>query len=133
MLGNIYTGSLYNGLISLLCDKTIDLSDKKVMLFSYGSGCAASMFFVHVKKGYQQHPLRLNAEFQERLDQRVKLSPEEYDQWMAHRESLFGIRDYEPTVSDNFSCVCSTFFHPLTQSFLHFRARSTTCSPAPST
>ena len=53
MLGNIYTGSLYNGLVSLLCDDTIDLSNKKVMLFSYGSGCAASMFFVHVKPGYK--------------------------------------------------------------------------------
>lgn len=52
-LGNIYTGSLYNGLISLLCDQSIDLSGKKVMLFSYGSGCAASMFFVHVKQGYK--------------------------------------------------------------------------------
>ena len=49
MLGNIYTGSLYNGLLSLICDTTIDLAGKKVMLFSYGSGCAASMFFVHVK------------------------------------------------------------------------------------
>jgi len=52
MLGNIYTGSLYNGLITLLCDKDIDLSNKKVMLFSYGSGCAASMFFVRIKQGY---------------------------------------------------------------------------------
>ena len=71
LLGNIYTGSLYNGLVSVLCDKAIDLSDKKVMLFSYGSGCAASMFFVHVKKGYQHHPLVLNSEFQGRLDRRV--------------------------------------------------------------
>ena len=54
-LGNIYTGSLYNGLLSLVCDNTIDLAGKKVMLFSYGSGCAASMFIVHVKSGYKQH------------------------------------------------------------------------------
>lgn len=45
-LGNIYTGSLYNGLLTLICDETIDLKGKKVMLFSYGSGCAASMFFI---------------------------------------------------------------------------------------
>ena len=53
MLGNIYTGSLYNGLITLLCDKSVDLTDKQVMMFSYGSGGAASMFFVRVKQGYQ--------------------------------------------------------------------------------
>jgi hydroxymethylglutaryl-CoA synthase len=48
-LGNIYTGSLYNGLLSLICDDTIDLSGKKILMFSYGSGCAASMFCVHVR------------------------------------------------------------------------------------
>jgi hydroxymethylglutaryl-CoA synthase len=43
-LGNIYTGSLYNGLLSLVCDSTLDLTGKQVLMFSYGSGCAASMF-----------------------------------------------------------------------------------------
>lgn len=45
-LGNIYTGSLYNGLMTLIGDTNIDLKGKKVMMFSYGSGCAASMFFI---------------------------------------------------------------------------------------
>jgi len=53
-LGNIYTGSLYNGLLSLICDNTIDLSGKKVLMFSYGSGCAASMFILKVNAGYRQ-------------------------------------------------------------------------------
>jgi len=57
MLGNIYTGSLYNGLISLICDKTINLSGKRVMLFSYGSGCAASMFSVKFKSNYMDHAI----------------------------------------------------------------------------
>lgn len=52
MLGNIYTGSLYNGLLSLVTDKRIDLTGKRIMLFSYGSGCASSMFMVHVKGSY---------------------------------------------------------------------------------
>lgn len=60
MLGNIYTGSLYNGLLTLL-HENVDLSGKNVMLFSYGSGCASSMFFVHVKPGYKSHPLVLNS------------------------------------------------------------------------
>jgi hydroxymethylglutaryl-CoA synthase len=74
MLGNIYTGSLYNGLITLLHDNTIDLAGKKVLLFSYGSGCASSMFFVHVKPGYKEHPLILNSHFEQRLNSRVKIS-----------------------------------------------------------
>ena len=71
------------------------------MLFSYGSGCAASMFYVHVKHGYKTHPLFTHAEFQTRLDSRIKLTPTEYDLWMSHREGLFGKKDYKPTVSKN--------------------------------
>ena len=52
-LGNIYTGSLYNGLISLLCDESVDLKGKRVMMFSYGSGCAASLFYIRVVGDYK--------------------------------------------------------------------------------
>jgi len=99
MLGNIYTGSLYNGLITLLCDSTIDLDDKNIMLFSYGSGCAASMFVARVKPGYKYSMLVKNMQFKERLDQRVRVSAKEYDSWMAHRESLFGKCNFMPTGS----------------------------------
>jgi hydroxymethylglutaryl-CoA synthase len=51
-LGNIYTGSLYNGLISLVCDKDVNLVGKKIFMFSYGSGCAASMFIIKVVGDY---------------------------------------------------------------------------------
>lgn len=55
-LGNIYTGSLYNGLLSLLQSSLpkeeggegLDLTGKRIMMFSYGSGCAASMFIIKV-------------------------------------------------------------------------------------
>lgn len=56
-LGNIYTGSLYNGLLSLICDDSLDLTNKKICMFSYGSGCAASMFSVTVRAGYKTHPI----------------------------------------------------------------------------
>ena len=52
-LGNIYTGSLYNGLLSLICDESIDLQGKNIMMFSYGSGCAASMFVLRVRRDYK--------------------------------------------------------------------------------
>lgn len=53
-LGNIYTGSLYNGLISLVCDTSVDLQGKKILMFSYGSGCAASMFIIRVAGDYKK-------------------------------------------------------------------------------
>ena len=52
-LGNIYTGSLYLGLLSLVCNDSIDLTNKRVLMFSYGSGCAASMFFLRFNEGYK--------------------------------------------------------------------------------
>lgn len=76
-LGNIYTGSLYNGLLSLVCDDTIDLTGKKVLMFSYGSGCAASMFVLRVNAGYRN--IQRLSDFRPRLASRVKVSPEEYE------------------------------------------------------
>ena len=52
-LGNIYCGSLYNGLVSLVCDDTIDLTNKQIMMFSYGSGCAASMYTIRCTSDYK--------------------------------------------------------------------------------
>ena len=41
-VGNIYTGSLFGCLISLLALNP-EIKNKNVLLFSYGSGCCASM------------------------------------------------------------------------------------------
>jgi len=57
-LGNIYTGSLYNGLMSLLESGIskeeggdgINLDGKQILMFSYGSGCASSMFIIKIKE-----------------------------------------------------------------------------------
>ena len=76
-LGNIYTGSLYNGLLSLIGDTSIDLKGKKIMMFSYGSGCAASMFMVHVRGDYKN--MQKASEFKTRLENRIKVSPEDFD------------------------------------------------------
>lgn len=93
-LGNIYTGSLYNGLISLICDETIDLTGKKIMMFSYGSGCAASMFVLRVNQGYKR--IQHLQDVKQRLASRVKISPAEYEQWMLKRERAFGKANLVP-------------------------------------
>ena len=43
-VGNIYTGSLYLSLLSLLSAEAEELAGKRIGLFSYGSGCAAEFF-----------------------------------------------------------------------------------------
>ncbi|XP_065905062.1 hydroxymethylglutaryl-CoA synthase 1-like [Dysidea avara] len=43
--GNMYTASVYGGVVSLLAQKTVDdLAGTRIVLFSYGSGLASSMF-----------------------------------------------------------------------------------------
>lgn len=45
----MYTGSLYGGLASLISRVDSDtLQDKRVSLFAFGSGCAASFFALKV-------------------------------------------------------------------------------------
>lgn len=65
-------------------------------MFSYGSGCAASLFYVRVEGCYKK--IQDTAQFKKRLESRIKLSTDEYDKWMEQREKIFGIRDYTPTV-----------------------------------
>lgn len=48
-VGNIYTGSLYLALLSLLHHQAGELAGKRVGLFSYGSGCAAEFFAGRVR------------------------------------------------------------------------------------
>ena len=43
-VGNIYTGSVYMGLVSLLEAEREKAEGKKIGVFSYGSGCGAEQF-----------------------------------------------------------------------------------------
>lgn len=53
------------GLISLICNESIDLVGKNILMFSYGSGNAASMFVVRGNSDY--HDLAAAAQFKDRL------------------------------------------------------------------
>ena len=50
-IGNIYTGSLYLALASLLDAEAAELEGKRIGLFSYGSGCCAEYFAGVVQDG----------------------------------------------------------------------------------
>lgn len=93
--GNSYTASLYFGLMSLVCDPSIDLANKRILMFSYGSGCAASMFTIRGKEDYAI--IRSTSDFTERLDTRIKKSPEEYDACLEERQLKYGKNNYSAT------------------------------------
>lgn len=75
-VGNLYTGSLYLGLISLLDNGSLATGDR-VGLFSYGSGAVSEFFSMTVMDGYKQH-LSIN-ENQALLSERSQLTMEAYE------------------------------------------------------
>lgn len=79
MCGNMYTASLYSGLVSLVSNvPPAELQGKRVGLFSYGSGLASSLFSLRVKGdvSYISEKIDLRA----RLDKRRAVDPEVYDE-----------------------------------------------------
>jgi hydroxymethylglutaryl-CoA synthase len=80
-VGNIYTGSVYMGLVSLLEAEGEKAEGKKVGLFSYGSGCGAEFFLCHLKSGISEIVNSLG--FREQLKNRKKLTFEQYIQFYS--------------------------------------------------
>ncbi|EOH98734.1 hydroxymethylglutaryl-CoA synthase [Enterococcus haemoperoxidus ATCC BAA-382] len=76
-VGNLYTGSLYLGLISLLENGGLDAGEQ-VGLFSYGSGTVAEFFSGTLVEGYQTQ--LLTDLHQKQLAERKVLSIAEYEE-----------------------------------------------------
>ena len=95
MCGNMYCGSVYGSLVSLLANvSSADLQGKRVGIFSYGSGLAASMFSLRVRGNTDQ--LVKQVDLHTRLDSRRTVAPEVYDQMCALREKAHLKCNYEP-------------------------------------
>ncbi len=77
-VGNIYTGSVYMGLISLLENEGEKSAGKQVGIFSYGSGCGAEFFICQMNTGIG--PILRGLRFKELLDRRKKITFEKYVQ-----------------------------------------------------
>jgi len=53
-IGNVYTASLFLSLISLLENSSTPLEERKIGMFSYGSGSTAEFFCLRPLKSYQE-------------------------------------------------------------------------------
>nr|P54961.1 RecName: Full=Hydroxymethylglutaryl-CoA synthase 1; Short=HMG-CoA synthase 1; AltName: Full=3-hydroxy-3-methylglutaryl coenzyme A synthase 1 [Blattella germanica]ALM02099.1 hydroxymethylglutaryl-CoA synthase 1 [synthetic construct]CAA52032.1 hydroxymethylglutaryl-CoA synthase [Blattella germanica] len=101
-VGNMYTPSLYGGLVSLLVSKSAqELAGKRVALFSYGSGLASSMFSLRISsdasaKSSLQRLVSNLSHIKPQLDLRHKVSPEEFAQTMETREHNHHKAPYTP-------------------------------------
>ena len=75
-VGNIYTGSLFLGLLSLLENTDSLKAGDKIALYSYGSGAVAEFFSGELVEGYEAY---LDKDRLNKLNQRTALSVVEYE------------------------------------------------------
>ncbi|KXT74786.1 Hydroxymethylglutaryl-CoA synthase [Streptococcus sp. DD10] len=84
-VGNIYTGSLFLGLLSLLENNDKLKGGDRIGLFSYGSGAVAEIFSGTLVQGYKD---MLNTDRKKQLEQRQLLSVSEYEQLFFEESKL---------------------------------------------
>lgn len=75
-VGNIYTGSLFLGLLSLLENSDSLKAGDTIALYSYGSGAVAEFFSGQLVEGYEAH---LDKDRLNKLNQRTALSVADYE------------------------------------------------------
>ena len=75
-VGNIYTGSLFLGLLSLLENSTTLKAGDRIALFSYGSGAVSEIFSGQLVAGFKQ---QLQTNHMEILNNRTLLSIPDYE------------------------------------------------------
>ncbi|CAD5123315.1 DgyrCDS11673 [Dimorphilus gyrociliatus] len=112
-VGNMYTPSVYGGLVSYLLSNDIDkLPGKRLVLFSYGSGLASSMFSVKIDNSVSQQLKNLYkgiADVPARLEKRIKVSPSVFDKIMKLREETCHKAPYFP-VGEKDCLLPGTFY-----------------------
>ncbi|KAF9955538.1 hypothetical protein BGZ70_010195 [Mortierella alpina] len=94
-IGNMYTASVWtclSSLLSLTSDE--DILDKRIGMFSYGSGSAASFFSLKVIGSTKS--FREAIQIKTRLEQRVKIVPQVFIKLLNLRENVASQKDYTP-------------------------------------
>ncbi|KAK2462728.1 hypothetical protein APHAL10511_005246 [Amanita phalloides] len=94
-LGNMYTASLYGCLASLVSKvEPAQLKDKRVSLFAFGSGCAASFFTLRIKGDTSE--IRENLDLINRLASMKVASPHEFVDALKLREKNHNSSSFTP-------------------------------------
>jgi len=106
-IGNSYTASLYGNLACLISEKGNELLNKRIVLFSYGSGLASSMFSLKVVGSVEDIAKKLY--LRERLSSRIWMNPEDFTKTLQLREERYGKLNYSPLHSID-SLLPGTFY-----------------------
>lgn len=101
-VGNMYTPSVYSGLVSFLINADGDankLLGKHVGVFSYGSGLASTMYSITISSDTTKLQALLDKlnYVKPLLEQRTKISPQEFTELMEVRVHNSHRTSYEPS------------------------------------
>lgn len=97
-IGNMYTASLYGGLVSYIVSKSLEeLKGNKVALFSYGSGLASTFYSITIRDIPSLKTLKDNLDYvPELLEKRTKVTPEKFEATLSLRQESAHKAPYEP-------------------------------------
>lgn len=104
-VGNMYTASVYSGLVSLLISKPInELAGNKVAVFSYGSGLCSSMYSLTITKDVKNESSLMKIissldYVKLQLEARQKITPQDFTSILELREKNYHSAPYEPKTS----------------------------------
>ena len=99
-VGNIYTGSLYLSLLSLLVNTDRLKAGDNIGMYSYGSGAVSQFFSFKLVEGYKKY---INKELLEnKLNNRSKFSIDDYEQiFFENKEINEDLTFYLDRIEDN--------------------------------
>lgn len=93
--GNMYTASLYGGLVSLLSNvSSQDIQGKRILFYSFGSGAAASIFAIRVNGSTEQ--IVKTTDLQNRLASMKVVPCEAYVEALKTREATHNAVNHKP-------------------------------------
>lgn len=118
-VGNMYTGSVWGSLCSLLSIVGNDeLQNKRIGLFSYGSGLASTMLSVKVNGDISNITSKLNVK--ERLINRELKTPQQYEDAIALREKAHLQKSFKPSGSIDYIPNGSFYLTEIDDKFRRF-------------
>ncbi|XP_026816773.1 hydroxymethylglutaryl-CoA synthase 1-like isoform X2 [Rhopalosiphum maidis] len=98
-IGNMYTASIFSGLISYLLSKPIsEMAGKRIAMFSFGSGMCSSFYSMTIRPGAKLDTLiDLLQHVPVMLENRHCTSTVEFENTLTNRELAYNKAPFEPT------------------------------------
>lgn len=109
VLGNSYCASVF---FNLICALTRTCRDQaaRIGVFSYGSGSMATFFSFKFTGGQIDWIESLKAEIESQLNDRIRISPVEYERFMMQRKEMYGRSNWQAGESELKDFRSGTFY-----------------------